>query len=114
MDASEYHRQCQRPDAFPRDVLERCVHWLRDRDPKSANLLENALSSSPIQKPAEHQGGAESDYFLVRMDPASLDVLIHSLFEAEAEAAAAESPAAGQIADLVDSWSRLHDPPSSR
>jgi len=86
VDVEEYKSICNRPDAFGRGVLEASERELLSRHSPLALRLQEILRSAPVSKPLLHNGGKETDYFLVTLDVAEAELIADCLVDAEVEA----------------------------
>jgi len=107
MDSSAYQSLCNQPNAFPRAVLE------ATRRAVSSNLeLESALRKelerAPIPKPPLHDGGRETDYFLIAVGENEAEQIVDLLFNAEVASVGLDGETtamASGYASLIDLWS---------
>ena len=81
MDWTRYKALCDAPDVWSRWFIER----LLDLGPDSAAAaLTAALAGAPLQRPADHRGGRETEMFRVSLVPADVMELLASVRRAEA------------------------------
>lgn len=60
MDWNRYKQLCDLPNVFSRWMLEQTLELLED---DLARRIERLLAGAPLEKPADHRGGAISDMF---------------------------------------------------
>ena len=65
MEWDDYKRLCERPDHFSRWALELTRSLVSDSEDRE--MLGRALADQPLEKPASHHGGPETDYFQVHV-----------------------------------------------
>ena len=65
MQWDDYKQLCERPDHFSRWALELTRSLVSDREDR--DVLARALAELPLEKPASHHGGRETDYFRVNV-----------------------------------------------
>ena len=109
MDSAEYHKQCSSPASFRRKELEDTYEALKVAQSEKAKIIANALESSPIEKPRQHSGGQENDYFNVAVPELDAEAIIEVLGDLEAQSVSEEghtTPLASHYASLLDRWLR--------
>ena len=107
MNDAEYRRLCAAPNVLRRADIRSTVARLREREPRLAEQLTQVLRSSPVPKPAEHQGGPETDYLGLDLSPEDIQSIVDALFDLEAELAQdprTERSDLSSAAALVDLW----------
>ena len=60
LDWERYKRICDTPNVFSRWMLEQTAELT---DPLLSQLLEAALTTTPLAKPVDHRGGPSTDMF---------------------------------------------------
>lgn len=112
MDVEEYKSICNRPNAFERGVLEASERELLSRHSSSALRLQEILRRAPVSKPLLHNGGKDTDYFLVTLNVAEAEQIVEHLVDAEADTVGRDgetTPQANRFGSLVDAWVRYID-----
>ena len=107
MEAETYHQICNKPGCFTRSELEQTYRALTCENSSKTRLILDALQSEPLEKPAKHQAGEDSDYFFVKISAKDAEEIIEVLgtLEAGAVGAAGETTAvASSFASLLDRW----------
>ena len=104
MDSKEYGRICVQPNALARPVIENALQIIKGADPGLGEDIRGILSGRPVQKPPKHQGGPETDIFLVTLERADVEKAVDILFHMEASAVGS---GASRFSKLVDSWKRM-------
>ena len=104
MDSREYGRICVQSNALARPIIEASLQIIEGADPGLDKNIRGILHGKPVQKPPEHQGGPETDIFLVTLARADIEKVVDILFGMEASAVGSE---ASTISTLVDSWNRM-------
>jgi limonene-1,2-epoxide hydrolase len=66
MDWNDYKALCDSPQVFSRWMLEQSIELLND-SPRLVDRLTRLLGGVPIDKPADHRGGALTDMFEVEL-----------------------------------------------
>lgn len=66
MDWNDYKALCNSPRMFSRWMLEQSIKLLSD-EPRLADALARILRGVPLDKPADHRGGALTDMFEVAL-----------------------------------------------
>lgn len=102
MNWTDYKTACERPDCFSRHALEITIAALEGAD---AVRIASFLERTPIEKPADHRGGAETDFFPVAMEPGLVERVIAVL----RGVARSGGPRAGRYAHLAVVWSEYLD-----
>lgn len=106
MNADEYKFLTARPDVFSRGELAETLGVVAGA---LADEVRPFLEGTPVEKPPLHKGGAESDYFAVRLDSDVVDEIVNELLGAESAAVSPEgftTREASRLASLVDRWNR--------
>ena len=109
MDSTAYHEQCSSPASFSRKQLENTLEALQQAKSEKEELISAVLGSSPIEKPKQHIGGPETDYFEVSMSEFSAELIIEVLGTLEVQNVSPEgltTPLASHYAGLLDRWIR--------
>jgi hypothetical protein len=70
MDWPDYKRMCESPNHFSRWALELTRGILREAP--IARKIVSTMNGRPLEKPADHRGGPETDYFRVELDDAAV------------------------------------------
>jgi len=104
MDSRQYGRICVQPNALARPIIEASLQIIEGADPGLEESIREILHGKPVQKPPEHQGGPETDIFLVTLERGDIEKALDILFDMEGSAVGLE---ASRIAKLVDSWNRM-------
>lgn len=102
MDWETYKALCDSPDVGSRWLLEQTLE-LVDR-PELAARLRQCLQTGPVEKPADHQGGPETDMFRMAL---TLDEVraIRERVEAAAAAGTETSGTRGRgLGGFVETW----------
>lgn len=68
MEWDEYKRLCDSPQMFSRWMLEECLELLSS-EARLREALAAAMCASPLEKPSDHLGGAQTDMFEVIVAP---------------------------------------------
>jgi hypothetical protein len=119
MDSIEYKQITSLWNVKRRNIIEESLALIQGESPDLEKKLESTLASNPVQKPNEHDGGKESDFFRVLITESEMQDLIDLLFDLEAAAVpqgdgigfekeAMQSREASRIAGLVDEWNKLN------
>ena len=111
MDSKVYGKKAAEWNVKRRQILEATLTLIEPHSPELARILSEALSESPVPKPAKHGGGPESDFFEVRISKADAQRVVDLLFDMESAAVPlddSDSREAGRIAALVDEWNRVN------
>lgn len=110
MDSAEYHKQCSSPSSFHRKELEDTYEAMKKAQSEKAKTIANALASKPIEKPKQHSGGQENDYFYVAIPEHDAEIIIEELGTLEAQSVSPEghtTALASHYASLLDRWLRF-------
>ena len=73
----DYKARCERPDHFSRFALELTLG--ADVADEIGSQLVDAMNGAPVEKPLDHRGGAETDYFSVDLDARWVPSLVQAL-----------------------------------
>jgi hypothetical protein len=109
MNANDYKQICSRPDVLQRAVLEQTARVIQIDLPAHAEHIESILGESPVSKPAQHNGGNETDYFYIDLSDEEAGEIIEYLLEKEAGAIGVDgntTAEASSLGRLVDLWTQ--------
>ncbi len=107
MDADQYKEICSEPDVLRRTVIEATARRLSECEPVLADCLFEQVSGAPVRKPAKHDAGPHSDYFLITLSAAELEDVVGALEDMEASVLMDRRCIAeerGYIGYLFDVW----------
>lgn len=85
MNADEYKRLCDQPNAFSRRDLEISEKLLREKDSSLALRLSEILQSSQITRPKKHEGGKWNDRFLINLPEQDAEMIVEVFTDVEVE-----------------------------
>ncbi len=107
MDTAEYHSICARPDVLPRSAIEATAWRLAPQHRDLRRRLDQLAQTIPVAKPERHEGGPDTDFFVIDLTNDELDALVNAL--GGLEAGLAQPPGGSPqeltlVADLLDSW----------
>ncbi|MGV6827007.1 MAG: hypothetical protein ACWA5Q_08515 [bacterium] len=109
MDSAGYHKQCSSPASFSRKQLEDTHKALQQAKSKKQKVISAVLETNPIEKPKQHRGGRETDYFEVTVSKSDAETIIQELGTLEAQYVSEEglaTPMTYHYASLLDRWLR--------
>ncbi|NVJ61954.1 MAG: hypothetical protein HWE27_16300 [Gammaproteobacteria bacterium] len=107
METNTYHEICAKPSSFSRRELEQTLMALEKIESKKFGLVSDFLKSKPVEKPALHRGGKQTDYFIVQISTKEAEEIVEELGTLEAQAVTLEghsTPDALHYASLLDRW----------
>lgn len=107
MDAEQYKEICSEPDVLRRTVIEATARRLAEDEPELADRLFEQVSGAPVPKPAKHDAGSHSDYFLITLSAADFEDVVAALEDLEASALMDPRCIAeerGYVGYLLDVW----------
>jgi hypothetical protein len=110
MDATEYHKICQDPRALKRYTIEETLKVIPSDLVALRINIDQILSNSPIEKPTEHSGGPDTDYFFVNLSDDDIIQIVETLGDAEVGAVAengSTTQLASSYATLLDTWNAI-------
>jgi len=110
MNASEYHKMCQDPRALIRNTIEETLKAIPPDFEVLRNRVGQVLNGTPIEKPIEHRGGSDTDYYLVKLNDKEIFQIVEVLGEAEAGAVAengSTTQLASHYATLLNKWNAI-------
>ncbi len=119
MDSKEYKNLTSLWSVKRRNIIEDSIALIGNTHSFLAKKLRETLECESIEKPVEHTGGSESDYFAVLLSEKETQELIDVLFDLEAAAVpqgdgvgfekeALQAREACRIASLVDEWNQIN------
>ena len=77
MQWEDYKRLCERPDYFSRWALQLTGETVSD--PALRKTLADVTRRAPLDKPADHRGGPETDYFQVDVAMHHALLVVHQI-----------------------------------
>ena len=110
MTTEEYKIICSKPNAIGRDTIYETLRAIQGEDASLIAELEGILEKPPIEKPSKHEGGPNTDFFLIDLKQETLEKIVETLFDREAGAVGIDgetTPAASRFAMLVDTWNAI-------
>ncbi|MFC1536704.1 hypothetical protein ACFL48_02685 [Pseudomonadota bacterium] len=119
MNNTDYQKKVAAWNVKRRNIIVDTLALLQDEDTELYEKLLPVLDQKPIEKPAHHIGGRETDFFEVPLSEFEFQEIIDKLFNLEAyavptneilsfEEEALRSREASRIARLVDEWNKLN------
>ena len=99
MDWACYRRRCEAPQVLSRWLLERTARLVGD---PLAQPLREVAAGAPLPKPPDHKGGAATDMFEARLDPATAAAILSRVC-ASAGLAPTDAPM-GPLKGVVIAW----------
>jgi len=119
MDGSAYKKKVSKWNVKRRNIIEDTLALLKGENSALYAKLLPVLDRKPIEKPPQHSGGNEADYFEINLSEDEVQEIIDELFNLEAcavstgtgigfEEEAIQSREASRIARLVDEWNKLN------
>lgn len=108
MNDREYQAMRERPDVMLRGHVRATFSRLQQSRPDLAAEVRRILDSTPVEKPALHAGGAETDYLWLDLPLESIDEIIDELGSTEAGLveSGASSAEIESATELLDRWNR--------
>lgn len=107
MEREEYKSICERHDSFHRGIIESTERSLNLISPSLASRLQYILKGSPISKPSKHEGGSQTDYFIVDLKKQEVVQIVEHLIDQEASEIGENGEIkakSGHYASLADQW----------
>ena len=81
MDWNAYKALCDSPHTFSRWMLEQSIELLAEEAQLAARLA-TVLRGAPLEKPADHRGGASTDMFVVALSVGEARAIDQAVAEA--------------------------------
>jgi hypothetical protein len=66
--SQQYQKRCSKWNAVSKTTLLKTIEILKEKNSQFADILENILTSSPIEKPLLYFGDFFDDYYLLPED----------------------------------------------
>ncbi|WP_036253685.1 hypothetical protein [Methylobacter sp. BBA5.1] len=107
METRAYHEICSKPSSFSRQEIEQTLAALEKVESNKMGLISDTLKSKPAEKPAQHRGSKETDYFLVQITIEDAEKIVEALGTLEAQSVSPEGHTtreASYYASLLDRW----------
>jgi hypothetical protein len=102
MDWPSYKRICDRPDVFSRWMLTQTQALIDDA--MLRERLVQAMSTAPIEKPADHKGGDETDMFVVALEVDAVRRIRDALAAAVASGRRTDATRSRGLGGFVAAW----------
>jgi len=109
MTTEEYKKICSQQNAIGRLAIYETLRALQGEDASVIAELEGILEKPPIEKPPKHEGGPDTDFFLIDVKQETLEKIVETLGDREADAVGIDgktTPEASRFATLLDIWKR--------
>jgi len=103
MDWARYKALCDAPEVFSRWMLEQTLELLGDAHPAAA--LEATLRGAPLEKPADHRGGAATDMFVLALPITEVRAVVEAVAHAVARGETTGATRQRGLGGFVEAWS---------
>jgi hypothetical protein len=103
MDWSAYKSLCDSPQTFSRWMLEQSIELIADDAPLAARVAA-VLRNPPVEKPADHRGGATTDMFTVALSVAEARVIDAVVTRAVADGRTTTGTRARGLGGFREAW----------
>ena len=111
MDWTNYKRLCERPDTWSRWVLEQTCELL---DAALAQALRAAMAGEPVAKPADHNGGSDTDMFVLRLGAKHRRAVLDAVRAARDRGQTTLATRSRGLGGFVEAWREYVDWPGHR
>ena len=103
MDWCAYKSLCDSPQTFSRWMLEQSVELLADEAPL-AERVAAVLRDTPLEKPADHRGGAPTDMFTLALSAAECRAIDAAVTRAVADGRTTTGTRARGLGGFREAW----------
>jgi hypothetical protein len=103
MDWSAYKSLCDSPHTFSRWMLEQSIELLADEAPLAARVAA-VLRNAPLEKPADHRGGAMTDMFAVALSVAEARAIDAAVTRAVAQGRTTTGTRSRGLGGFREAW----------
>lgn len=102
MDWDRYKVICDTPDVCSRWLLDQTLELMDD--PALVNRLTGALDGSPIEKPDDHEGGAETDMFRLSLTLSDVRAVRSRVEDAAASGVTTSGTRGRGLGGFAETW----------
>lgn len=102
MDWDRYKRLCDQPNVVSRWMLEQTLELVEGEE--IATVLEGALASKALSKPADHRGGQATDMLVLDLRPAQRATILRLVSAASDAGRVTSKTTERGLGGFVEAW----------